>query len=301
MKSLRTTFLFIATLIVAASPGSPALGQVAKTGVAKPSIVVAVLSGGTYIEPITIIDKGKILVAADNEEEFPKIDTYFSPKRKFDLIFGGKRAGSVEVIKRQEGECAGTSAEVSVKATGAKLSGFVMALATDLPTIAPGAGSRRRPTAVERAEIEKLVRSAFSKAGAPKTALQKLRYQNLTAMDLDADGKPEFVGSYWIAPKAKERRLLFFIAESRDGTIRFAHSDLNTVTPEEMMAGAEMSHIDEGAGHELLLDALDYDADGVAEIFTTLQAFEGRNFHVYGRRSGKWERVHQSYNYRCAF
>ncbi|MBA3353621.1 MAG: hypothetical protein H0U23_14590, partial [Blastocatellia bacterium] len=228
MKRPKLQLLHLLILIAAAATAAPLLGQVARTGVAKPSIVAAVLSSGTRIEPITFIDKGKIVSADDSDVQFPEIDTYFSSKRTFELIFGGKRAGSVEVVKRLTGECAGTSAEVSVKASVPKLNGFVMALATDLPTITIGAGSRRRPTTSERTEIEKLVRTEFSKAGVTKSALQKLRYHNLTAIDLDSDGKAEFVGSYWIAPKTPERTLLFFIAEQRDGAVKLSHSDLNT-------------------------------------------------------------------------
>ncbi len=300
MKRLHLQLLFILILFAAAATEAVLIGQVAKAVVAKPSIVVAVLSNGTQIEPITFIDKGKILSANESDAKLPEIETYFSPKRTFDLIFGGKRAGSVEVVKRSTGECAGTSAEVSVKANATKLTGFVMGLATDLPTVTSGPGSRRRPTASERTEIEKLVRTEFSNEGVSKTALQKLRYHNLTAMEFDA-GKAGFVGSYWVASKPTERTVLFFVAEGAAGALKLSHKELNSYGAEDIMAGAEMSHLDEGALHELLLDVLDYDADGVAEIFTTVQAFEGRNFRVYKRTAGKWEQVHQSYSYHCAF
>ena len=41
----------------------------------------------------------------------------------------------------------------------------------------------------------------------------ELRYHNLTKIDVDGDGNPEFVGTYWYNTGAKKRSLLFFIAE----------------------------------------------------------------------------------------
>ena len=63
----------------------------------------------------------------------------------------------------------------------------------------------------------------------------------------------------------------------------------------------DLKDVDNGILHELLIDTFDYDNDGIAEVFTTTQAFEGRNFQVYRRQSGKWMSVFKSYNYRCGY
>ena len=123
----------------------------------------------------------------------------------------------------------------------------------------------------------------------------------MTAVDIDGDGVAEFVGSYWIAPKTDERRLLFFITDrSESGTLSFTHADHSVVTPEDVMT-SDLKDLDDGRGAELLLDVLDYDADGVKEIFTIGQAFEGNNYYVYRMEAGKWNQVHETYVYRCAF
>jgi hypothetical protein len=72
------------------------------------------------------------------------------------------------------------------------------------------------------------------------------------------------------------------------------------VTPEEVMSG-ELKDLDEGIGHELLLDALEYSGDNSAEIFTLRKAFEGYNYQVYSRSGGKWTKVYEGYNYHCAY
>ena len=64
---------------------------------------------------------------------------------------------------------------------------------------------------------------------------------------------------------------------------------------------SEIETIDGGVYHELLLDFLDYDGDGVSEIFTMQQGFEGNTFRVYKRQSGKWIKDFERANYHCGF
>ena len=145
-----------------------------------------------------------------------------------------------------------------------------------------------------------MVRAEFAKQKVSANAVKNLHYYNLTAIDVDNDGKAEMVGSYWVESSAKERNLLFFIADKNsDGKYICGYSDYAKVTPDEVMSG-ELKDLDE-LGGELLLDSLEYNGDTTAEIFTISKAFEGNNFHVYSRRDGKWTRVFEGYNYHCAF
>lgn len=261
-------------------------------------VIFAVVNDGKWIEPIATVDAGKIASAVDESEDLTVFArNYYKPKSFYALIFGGANEGLATVAKSNIGsECGGSSADVTVRAPKAKLVAPVFALATNVKVKPDAKSYRRRPTPAERAEIEKLVRAEFTKNGASSAATKVLRYHNLTAVDLDNDGGVEFVGSYWIAPTKDERRLLFFVAEDR-GLAYSAHS---VVTPEEVMT-SDLKDVDAGRGAELLLDVLDYDGDGVKEIFTILQAFEGNNYYVYKRDGAKWTKVHETYVYRCAF
>jgi hypothetical protein len=80
----------------------------------------------------------------------------------------------------------------------------------------------------------------------------------------------------------------------------FATADHSVVGPDDVMSG-DVKDLDTGVGHELLLDVLDFDNDGVREIFTIGQAFEGNNYYVYKRVDGKWSKVYETYDYRCAY
>jgi len=267
-------------------------------------IVFAVLDDGKMIEPITFLKDGKPVDAETagygemDLEQFGK--KYFGTEMTYKVVFGGADNGILTVAAPNDGECSGNSAEVTTALKTGKLGGFVMGLATNADHIAIEGAVRRRPAASERTEIEKLVRARFLNESKVKS-IPTLRYHNLTAIDIDGDGIVEIVGSYWFKPKADQRDLLFFIAEKNaDGKYEFTHSEFRHFSPDEIMSG-EPEHLDEGIYHELLLDYFDIDGDGTAEIFTTLQAFEGRNFYIYKKADGKWTRIHESYNYRCGF
>ena len=175
-----------------------------------------------------------------------------------------------------------------------------MGLATSETNAKSASGTRRLPTAAERAEIESLVRQEFARQGVPASAVKNLKYYNLTALDIDNDGKAEMVGSFWVESSAKERNLLFFIAERDSGEkYKFGYRDYKKITPDDVMSG-ELKDLDE-LGGELLLDVWDYNNDETAEVFTISKAFEGNNFQVYSRRNGKWTKVFEGYNYHCAF
>ena len=176
-----------------------------------------------------------------------------------------------------------------------------MGLATNKPVAKTASGVRRLPTAAERREIEDLVRDEFINQGVSENAAGKMKYHNLTAIDVDADGKAEMVGSFWTGDTAVERNLLFFIAEKqKNGKYGFGYSEFRKIVPDEVMSG-ELKDLDDGTYHELLLDSMEYDGDTTAEIFTLVKGFEGNNFNVYSKREGKWTKVFEGSNYHCAF
>jgi hypothetical protein len=299
----KTPWLIVAAFLFAAS----ALGQkpAPKPKAAPKPVIFAVLDGGKRVEPIASIAAGKLAGYEFGEELQDKAfaNSYYKPKSSYALVFGGAADGAIAIVKSNIGtECGGASADTAPKPVKAKLTGLVMALATNAKINTKTRAYRRKPSVEERREIEKLVTAEFAKQGASAAAVKTLRYHNLTALDVDGDDLPEFVGSYWIAPTSAERRLLFFIGEQdANGKIEFPVSEHSVVKVDDVMSG-DIKDLDTGIGHELLLDVLDYDADGVGEIFTIGRAFEGNNYFAYKRSDGgKWTKVHETYSYRCAF
>lgn len=272
---------------------------------AKPTknIIFAVLNDGGTLEPIAYINKGKLEPAVNGSDERSIIAafnrTYYRPGTAYKLIFGAAAGGSVTVkTSDSKAECSPNTAQAMTKATGTPLKGLVMALATNATVKAGVRSSRRRPTPAERTEIETLVKAEFTRQKAPSATLH---YHNLTAIDVDNDGKGELIGSYWVEIDKTTRGLLFFVAEiGPSGKYEFGYSDYRSVPQSDVMSG-DIKDVDEGIYNELLLDAFDYDADGVAEIFTYTQSFEGAGFRAYRRTAGKWSQVYDVANYHCGY
>jgi hypothetical protein len=295
MRKIAIPFLIILSLVL------PIFAQKTTT---KPvtKVIFAVLNDGRTLEPLAKVENGKLMqtVSGGDDGEILKAfsKTYYKPKTVYNLIFAGNVAGTATVIKNDPtAECSTNLATTTVKSAKAKLKGFVMGLATNIkPT--KTFGTRRMPTQVERTEVEKLVTAEFAKN---KVSAKPLRSHNLTALDVDNDGKIEFVGTYWVNTSATERALLFFIADKvRANKLSIGFNDFRIVKQDEVMS-QEIKALDEGIYHELLLDVLDYNNDGVAEIFTYSQAFEGAGFTVYKRNEGTWEQEIETSNYHCGY
>jgi hypothetical protein len=296
MKTPKSKIFLLVSLVVLAV--LPVLAQEKKPKY----IIFAVLDAGQALEPIAQIEGGKLGEIPSGSSWQPFVTANYRPKTSYNLIFGGNVAGKVTVKSADaKAECSANVANVTTLSVKAKLKGMVMGLATNAPVRKAFSGLRRMPTAGERAEIEKLVRTEFTEQKIATGVLKNLRSHNLTALDVDNDGRAELVGSYWVAPSATERALLFFIAQKdKNGKYGFAHADYSLVKPDDVMSG-EIETLDTGIYHELLLDVFDYDGDGTGEIFTVGQAFEGNNFYVYRREKGKWTKVLETYNYHCAY
>lgn len=302
---MKSKILILTVLLVVCSVSVVAQKSNPKPVTNLKQIIFAVLYDGSRLEPIAALENGMLVVSSADDDTYkskPFSDRYYNHGSKYDLIFGGNANGSVKVLSSNVGkDCGGISAEISVESSKAKLKGFVMALATNGKVKTTKSGMRRMPTARERSEIEILVRAEFAKHKVPAARYKPLSYHNLTALDTNGDGIFELVGSYWVAPKDSERGMLFFIAEKgKSGKYSFNYSEYENYTADKVMSG-ELKHLEEGIYQNLLLDVFDYDNDGTAEIFILGQAFEGNNYSVYKRVSGKWTEVFGTYAYRCGW
>jgi hypothetical protein len=304
MKKIIVTFQILAVALVLVP--SAFVAQKKPVVAATKNIVFAVLNDGKMVEPIGFIDKGELNppIGGDSDSAAIKLfnSTYYRKGAVYDLIFGGVKGGTVSVVKSDHtAECSANMAEVTVTAAKAKLAGKRMALATNFKTTKSGSGVRRLPTSVERVEADKLVKAEFAKQGNSAATIETRDYHNLTALDVDNDGNIELVGSFWVKPDAKSRNTLFFIADKgTDGKFRIGFGKYNAIKEENVMSG-DITTIDGGVYHELLLDVLDVNNDGVSEIFSYSQSFEGAGFNAYRRVNGKWDLAFEGSNYHCGF
>ena len=208
-------------------------------------------------------------------------DKYFAANRKYRLIFGGGETGTVTVKKWSEG-CNSIHSEISL-ATSARLGGQVRALATNNESIGKRASSRRAPTEVERADVLKLVKSIYRQRRTPANLIDSIKVTNLTASDLDGDGRYEMIGSFTLAAKNKFERDLFLIAKSSGAGLRadFIKFQAYQPPPEGFLYGIDF------------IDQLDVDGDGIGEVFAVQGGFDGYGYLIFKKTRGRWREVYQ--------
>lgn len=307
--SLATLFsLLVATLAV-----KPPEMMAARASITpQASVVVFAVSGtnlpNAVMEPILIVENGSykepISGSSDATEISKFSDQYYRKGQKYRLLFGGGDAGAATVTATgKDNECMRTSAEVTLK-TQARLNRNVMALATNSDSLGTGKGSRRVPTAAERASAIALAQTAFRQKGIAAALLPSLEVINLTALDLDRDGKSELIGSF-VVKKTKgvqARHMLFLLAEPQGANFKTALAEYGETDAKSIMSGAEISAVEQnGVYVERLLDQLDLDGNGTGEVLTLTAGLEGDNYKAYKKSGGQWAKVYEFGNYRCAF
>jgi hypothetical protein len=164
-----------------------------------------------------------------------------------------------------------------------------MALATNSDTLGKRSISRRPPTDAERAAALALMKSIYKQHRTPANLMSAIKVTNLTATDLNGDGKYELVGSFTLAAKNKFERDLFLIATPQGTGLRaeFAKFQAYQPPPEGFLSSIDF------------IDQVDIDGDGVGEVFTTMGAFDGYALLAFKKVGGRWRQVHDQVGDLC--
>lgn len=236
-----------------------------------------------HMEPIVIINRGKYTAPPiDSEETIIRkfTNTYFSTGRQYRVVFGGGDAGTLTVQKNVEPGCVGLYAEVTVQTT-ARLGGEVQALAVSSDKIGSGASSRRPPTEAERAAALQVARAVYGKRGVATALVGKMKTVNLTATDIERDGKFELIGSFQIEGANYLMYNLFIIFEPTG-------VDKYRAAWNWYHKGAEGDYED-----RKLVDAVDLDGDGTAEVIAAGHYYESNDYVIYKRQAGVWRPIYK--------
>ena len=276
------------------------------------TVVFAVFGPGSEgasarMEPILILEGGKLTEPVSGGSDVEEINRFsnqhYRKGQKYRLLFGGAEAGAATVQKSiRDEECFRTGADISLQ-TDAKLNRNVMALATNSESLGAGERSRRSPSAGERAQALELARTTFRQKGVAASLLPTMEVINLTAVDLDRDGKAELAGSFVVSKRTRkqERYVLFQLALPQGDGYRAAFSNFEKFDEDAIMSGASINAINQGVYVERLVEHLDLDGDRTNELVTTTTGLEGVTYYIYKRQSGAWAKVYEFGNYRCAF
>jgi hypothetical protein len=291
---IRTSFIFSLTLMLLSllSPvaRNSAQTNATRTPASKDAVVFSLKKYETVqMEPVVIIRRGVFVKPPVDESDVTGgdvevqsrrfIEDYFRAGRKYRLLFGGGEAGTVTVEKYMEPGCVGMNAEVKVE-TQTRLGGEVQALASSSETMGRGAGSRRAPTEAERSSALELARAAFARNGVQAALVKKMETLNLTASDLDRDEKAELIGSFRVVGPDYTNYALFIIFEPSGDKLKAALTWYHK--------GAEAT-----AEDRRLVDILDLDADGLAEVIVEGHYYESNDYFIYKKQQGRWRSVYQ--------
>lgn len=298
---MKRSLLYVLSLSLLLSLSTPARqggGQRSSSSSARPAptgaetVIFAVEKYETQvmIEPIVIV-RGRRYVEPPVTDETPGgksvkgqsqrfIDTYFRAGREYRLLFGGGEQGSLRVEKYVEPGCVGLGAQATLQ-TSARLGGEVQAIATNSATLGQQPASRRAPDEGERAEALRLARAAYQSRRVPAALIKKMETVNLTATDLNRDGRPELIGSFTIKDKdGQPTYSLFMIYEPAGSGFRPALT--------WYQKGTEESY---AVRH--LVDQLDLDGDGVAEVIAEGLYYESNDYIIYKKQPGGWRQIYQ--------
>jgi hypothetical protein len=313
MRFRRIALISVLAAALVLSPlfvGSPAEATPLQQDNSKTTVLFTVYSPmpqNAYMVPFAIIENGQFKqpIAGDSDEAEMSTfaSAYYSKGRKYRVLFGGAAAGSLTVKEaNKDKECSRSSADVALRST-ARLNRNVMALATNSDSLGAAKSTRRSPTAAERAALMPLVQTAYKQKGVPAALLPNLMTVNLTALDLDNDGKAELIGSFVVRKQkgGAARYALFLFAEPQGNSYKTTIMQYDRYTDDDLMSGATIDAIENGVYLERLIDALDVDGDGAFEVITERDGFEGDGYNIYKKQAGKWNKIYEFSNYRCAF
>jgi hypothetical protein len=245
------------------------------------------------MDAVLLIENGKFLQPYPeyNEPAQRKFASdYFAPGKKYRVTFGGGEVGSATVKSSDKG-CNNIHAVALMEDNG-KIPAHLSALATDSDSLGSTPTARRAPSDAEREAVMKLVTQTYRSRGATPALLRTLKTTNLTATDLDGDGKFELIGSFVIETKAKARRDLLLIAEPLGANAATFKAALVNFQSYKLPSEGFDSAVD-------FVDQLDLDGDGVAEVFVQNHGFDAYGYSIYKKSGGRWRQVYTTTGDAC--
>ena len=281
LSKIKTCLFFVLLFALLVGPIQSAFAQTGRT-------LVFIVSRSDPQEPESTMDaalmfergKFKIPYVEQSEPAGKKFASeFYVPGKKYRVTFGGGEVGTA-TVKDSSWGCNNVHARALVADAG-KIPPRLSGLATNSSSIGKKPVARRAPTPAERAEVMKLVNNIYRSRRTPASWMTGLQTTNLTATDLNGDGKFELIGSFLIETKTKQRRDLLMIAEPA-GAVYTA----TFVSFQAYKLGAEGfdSAID-------FVDQLDVDGDGVGEVFATQHGFDAYGYNIYKKVNRRWRLI----------
>jgi hypothetical protein len=278
------TFLTLSTALVASAPPKEPTSF----------ILFSVEAGETnaLLDPIAVIGRDGTIrepFPSDSEAQSRRfIQQWLKPGRAYPIVFGGASAGTATVRESPGDPGISLQAPVTLK-NAVPLKGSTMALATSKAgVVRPKSMSRRPLTLAETAAVLKIAQAEFRKNGVSQAEAVSAKILSGSALNLDGLGRSELIARIQAGPKSGPGCDLFMIAEPH-GASDFA-TGLCVVNKNKATASMEDIYYTQ----QDLVDALDVDRDGIAEVVTRSVYYESHDYTIFKkRRGGTWRKVYR--------
>jgi hypothetical protein len=287
------------------SPAKTELAQPKKTN-ATALFAVSQNQKGVFLDPIVLIQNGRFISPPTSDATTAQLtkfaSTYYRAEQKYRLLFGGGDAGNVTVKQwNLRKECSRTQASAQLDSS-AKISGKVMGLATNSTGLGKREPSRRFPTEKEKDAIFALAEKTYRQKGVTESELKDLKRINITATDLNNDGKAEIIGTFMVkrSKAARVAHILFLITEPYGKTYKVGASQYGQITAGDVGGTDKLDELGETALAEILVDQIDLDKDGTAEVIIADLTAEGVAYKIFKKQKNLWRKAYEFYNLRCA-
>lgn len=135
-----------------------------------------------------------------------------------------------------------------------------------------------------------------------ESELKDLKRVNVTATDLNGDGKAEIIGTFMVkkSSPAKVAHILFLIAEPTGKIYKAGASQYGQITARDVGGADKLDELGESALAEILVDQIDLDRDGTAEVIIADLTAEGVAYKIFKKQKNLWRKAYEFYNLRCA-
>ena len=287
-RSSRLVIAIALLSLFAVSPDARRSSAVQKSGPAGSTALVCVVSRNDTessqgnVDAVVLIRNGKLNPPSPEYNEQAQrnfASKYFATGKNYRVTFGGGEVGRATITGFNMG-CNNIHATASVADNG-KIPPHLSALATDSDLLGRKASARRPPTQPEREAMMKLVNQVYAAHQTAKPLLRLMTTTNLTATDLDGDGKFEMIGSFVIQTTSKARRDLFLIADPAGTNFKVAFEKFQAYRPPPEGFDSAVDFVDQ----------LDLDGDGVGEVFVQQHGFDAYGYSIYKKIKGRWLHV----------
>jgi len=224
-----------------------------------------------YIEPIAIVEKrGARLTYAqpDSQEQKSFVREYFGGKR-YDVFSSGERVATALAQSRVELSCESLAASV-------KLSNrlpYNLGIAESGPLIEQHRDMTREVTASEQAALIALLRDRIGVNATADTSF--------VAVDIDHDGRPEFIANGEVTMGRKQHQFLVIASEHR-----------GRMHAEYVYDHRKEADDDGDSARMEVFDQADLDSDGVDEIIARVHGSVSWNWCILKRTGRSWKVVY---------